>query len=130
MFPRLIAATIFLTATCTVEAQEAMLDRLPQRAATPEEKDVESAWLDLRQTPAANAKAQSAPSWVEAVTLATPEVKPGEIATSIFRIRLSRPRPDFQVLMFRLFFDDKPDQRPTLVAWDESGTEVLRSAPL
>ena len=30
---------------------------------------VESAWIDLRQIAAANAKVQSAPSWVEAVTL-------------------------------------------------------------
>ena len=29
-----------------------------------------------------------------------------------------------------LFFDDKPDARPQLVAWDESGTEVLRSGEL
>jgi hypothetical protein len=35
-----------------------------------------------------------------------------------------------QVLLLRLFFDDKPEQRPTIVAWDESGTQVLRSAPL
>jgi hypothetical protein len=29
-----------------------------------------------------------------------------------------------------LFFDDSPEQSPQLVAWDESGTQVLQSGPL
>ncbi len=76
------------------------------------------------------AKTQSAPPWVESVSLVPAQTIEGATPQTIFRIRLSRPRDDFQALYFRLFFDDKPEQRPTLVAWDESGTQVLRSAPL
>jgi hypothetical protein len=43
---------------------------------------------------------------------------------------VTQPTPDYQVLFFRLFFDDKPGRQPELVAWDESGTHVLRSGPL
>jgi hypothetical protein len=49
---------------------------------------------------------------------------------TIFRIRLSRPSPEFQVLFFRLFFDDNPEQQPRLTAWDESGSIVMRSGQL
>lgn len=49
---------------------------------------------------------------------------------SVFRIRLARPLGDYSVLFFRLFFDDKSDAHPELVAWDESGTAVLRSGAL
>ena len=51
-------------------------------------------------------------------------------AKSVFRIRVARPAGDYPVLFFRLFFDDKSDARPELVAWDESSTQVLRSGPL
>jgi hypothetical protein len=33
-------------------------------------------------------------------------------------------------LFFRLFFSDKADARPQLVAWDESGTQIVRSGEL
>lgn len=49
---------------------------------------------------------------------------------SVFRIRVSQPGIDYSVLFFRLFFDDKPGARPELVAWDESGTQVVRSGQL
>jgi hypothetical protein len=52
------------------------------------------------------------------------------MSKSVFRIRVRQPSPDYQVLFFRLFFDDKPDQQPELIAWDESGTHVLRSGTL
>jgi hypothetical protein len=32
--------------------------------------------------------------------------------------------------MFRLFFDDNPKAQPEIVAWDESGTQVVRSGRL
>src|SRR5436190_3197492 len=38
--------------------------------------------------------------------------------------------PGLPSSFFRLFFDDKPGRQPELVAWDESGTHVLRSGPL
>src|SRR5213078_302528 len=68
---------------------------------------------------------------VEALTLLpseTTEVAP--LSKSVFRIRVRQPSPDYQVLFFRLFFDDRADQQPELIAWDESGTHVLRSGTL
>ena len=43
---------------------------------------------------------------------------------------MAKPPGDYSVLFFRLFFDDNTGARPELVAWDESGTEVLRSGTL
>jgi hypothetical protein len=40
------------------------------------------------------------------------------------------PSPDFKILFFRLFFDDKPNQQPELIAWDETGSHILRSGTL
>jgi hypothetical protein len=52
------------------------------------------------------------------------------MSKSVFRIRVTQPSPDYQVLFFRLFFDDKANQQPEVIAWDESGTHVLRSGTL
>jgi hypothetical protein len=49
---------------------------------------------------------------------------------SVFRIRVSRPSDDYQIMFLRLFFDDQPDARPEIVAWDELGSQVLRSGEL
>ena len=46
------------------------------------------------------------------------------------RLRLARPSSEYSVLFFRLFFTDKADARPQLVAWDESGTQIVRSGEL
>jgi hypothetical protein len=43
---------------------------------------------------------------------------------------VTQPGPDYRILFFRLFFDDKPNQQPELVAWDESGSHILRSGTL
>ena len=59
-----------------------------------------------------------------------PEKVVDGVPKSIFRIRVAKPVGDYSVLFFRLFFDDKADARPELVAWDESGTQVLRSGAL
>ncbi len=92
-------------------AQEALRQRLACGIPADEtDAKVESAWLDLRQTTSANSKPQAAPDWVEAVTTIPSEAKEGVAPKTVFRIRLSRPRADFQVLFFRLFFDDQPDQ--------------------
>jgi len=119
-------------AICRVYAQEALSEALPSpvEAATGQPTP-ESAWLDLRQNAPQNSKIQNAPVWVEALTLLpteTTEVAP--MSKSVFRIRVRQPSPDYQVLFFRLFFDDKADQQPELIAWDESGTHVLRSGTL
>ncbi len=89
-----------------------------------------SAWLDLRQTPAANSKPQNAPAWVESVSLVPVPARGDAPARTIFRIRVARPQIDLQLLLFRLFFEDKTEQRPTITIWDESGTQVMQSAPL
>ncbi|HEU0274172.1 MAG TPA: hypothetical protein VFQ83_06565 [Candidatus Udaeobacter sp.] len=69
---------------------------------------------------------------MEALTLLPAETTEAgtTMSKSVFRIRVTQPGPDYKVLFFRLFFDDKPDQQPELVAWDESGTHVLRSGTL
>jgi hypothetical protein len=130
MLVRAVFAILF-AAICRVYAQEALTDALPAPADATEQPVPESAWLDLRQNAPQNSKPQNAPAWVEALTLLPTETTEGApMAKSIFRIRVTQPSPDYQVLFFRLFFDDKPDQQPELVAWDESGTHVLRSGTL
>jgi hypothetical protein len=122
---------ILLAAICRVDAQEALTDALPAPTDATQQPIPESAWLDLRQNAPQNSKTQNAPVWVEALTLLPTETtEAAPMSKSVFRIRVRQPSPDYQVLFFRLFFDDKPDQQPELIAWDESGTHVLRSGTL
>src|SRR5438093_9990532 len=126
-----VTLAIFLAAACRVCAQEALTDALPSLAEMIAQPIPESAWLDLRQTAPRNSKTQNAPAWVEALTLLPAETtETGGTSKSIFRIRVAQPGPEYHVLFFRLFFDDKVNQQPELVAWDESGTHVLRSGTL
>src|SRR6184192_386038 len=126
-----LTLAIFLAAACRVCAQEALTDALPSLAEMIAQPIPESAWLDLRQTAPRNSKTQNAPAWVEALTLLPAETtETGVTSKSIFRIRVAQPGPEYHVLFFRLFFDDKVNQQPELVAWDESGTHVLRSGTL
>ncbi len=90
----------------------------------------ESAWLDLRQNNPSRSKVQAAPAWVESVAFSPAKGTAETPAKSVFRIRLSRPNESCQILLFRLYFDDKPEQQPELIAWDESGTQLLHSGPL
>jgi hypothetical protein len=131
MLLRAVFAILF-AAICRVSAQEAFTDALPSPPdATPEQSVPESAWLDLRQNAPQNSKTQNAPAWVEALTLLPAETtEAAPMLKSVFRIRVRQPSPDYQVLFFRLFFDDKADQQPEVIAWDESGTHVLRSGTL
>ncbi len=135
MLVRAVFAILF-AAICRVNAQEAFTDALPPPVgaiADPaiEQPIPESAWLDLRQNAPQNSKTQNAPTWVEALTLLPAETtETAPMTKSVFRIRVTQPSPDYKVLFFRLFFDDKADQQPELVAWDESGTHVLRSGTL
>ncbi len=130
MLLRAVFAILF-AAICRVYAQEALTDALPAPADTTQQPIPESAWLDLRQNAPQNSKTQNAPVWVEALTLLPTETtEKAPMSKSVFRIRVRQPSPDYQVLFFRLFFDDKPDQQPELIAWDESGTHVLRSGTL
>jgi hypothetical protein len=129
MLPRAFA--ILMAAACRVSAQEALPDALLAPPAMIAEPLPSSAWLDLRQTTSRNSKAQEAPAWVEALTLLPGDPTEGSSASkSVFRIRVTPPRPDYKILFFRLFFDDKPNLQPELVAWDETGSHILRSGTL
>jgi hypothetical protein len=87
-----------------------------------------NAWIDLRQNAKPGA-VQSVPKWVEAVTFISPDAQTNT-APSVFRIRLAKPSGRASVLFFRLFFNDQTSARPEIVAWDESGSQLLRSGPL
>ena len=130
MLSRAIASVLVLLAVSAARGQDVFVNGLARTPTNGTGGNIESAWLDLRQTSAANSKPQAAPDWVESVTLLPGEATEGTPPKTIFRIRIARPKTDFQVLFFRLFFDDNQDQKPQLVAWDESGTQVLQSGPL
>src|ERR1700704_1132703 len=128
---RIVAFVFLLGAASLTQAQEAVRHSLPRQSIVPERsKPPESSWLDLRQNAAARSTTQSAPNWVEDVTMVPGGSTAEGVVKSVFRIRLARPLGDYSVLFFRLFFDDKSDAHPELVAWDESGTAVLRSGAL
>jgi len=131
MLPRAVFAILF-AAICRVYAQEALTNGLPAPTADAIQRPIpESAWLDLRQSEPQNSKPQNAPAWVESLALLPTETTEGTtMFKSVFRIRVTQPSPDYQGLFIRLFFDDKPNQQPELIAWDESGTHVLRSGTL
>src|SRR5258705_12796950 len=130
MFPR-AAFAIFLAAVCRLNAQEALPDALPAPPAAITQPLPSSAWLDLRQTMSRNSKSQEAPAWVEALTLLPGELTEGGTASkSVFRIRVTQPGPDYQILFFRVFFDDKPNQQPEIAAWDRHGSPIFRPGPL
>src|ERR1041384_7383120 len=127
MLFRLVAFAIFLVALGGVRAQVALPSRDGQllkpsqsAAAAPD-----SAWLDLRQNSPTHSKIQAAPSWVESISFVPAKADTPGQTKSVFRIRLTRPNDECQLLLFRLYFDDQPDQQPELIAWDESGTQLL-----
>ena len=127
MLNRCIALLLFAVATSSLPAQEALTDGLSLSQAPAVQPPPNSAWLDLRQN--ASAKPQTAPNWVEAVGMIPARPKDANGKT-VFRIRVAPPSGDYRLLFFRLFFDDKATAHPELVAWDESGSQVLRSGEL
>jgi hypothetical protein len=134
MVPR-VAALFLLSffAASFARAQEVFSDSLSQpspKSAARKSDAIPSAWLDLRQIPAASTKPQASPEWVEAISIVPGQKTAGLPEKTVFRIRLTHPSADAQVLFFRLFFDDNAEQKPQLIAWDESGTVVLQSGPL
>jgi hypothetical protein len=131
MANRYIALFLLAVATSSVSAQEALTDGLaPSYQPTAITQPVpSSAWLDLRQSAQGNAKPQTAPNWVEAVSMTPPRPKDANGKT-VFRIRVTHPAGDYRMMFFRLFFEDKATAHPELVAWDESGSQVLRSGEL
>jgi hypothetical protein len=130
MLSRVAALFLLVFAVSSIGAQEVFDDALSQPSPKAAAPKTDSAWLDLRQIPAANSKPQASPDWVEAISIVPSEKAPGVAEKTVFRIRLNRPSTEAQVLFFRLFFDDNAEQKPQLVAWDESGTIVMQSGPL
>jgi hypothetical protein len=128
---RITFFALLLGAVSRIHAQEAFNDALHALIETTlDQAPAESAWLDLRQNAPQNSRTQEAPAWVEAVTLSATQPAGETSPKSVFRIRVTPPSPDYQVLFCRLFFDDKPGQQPELIAWDESGTHIVRSGAL
>jgi hypothetical protein len=127
----LFAALIFVFfAAVSSPAQQLLPQNLGPTVETPRDSKIpEKAWIDLRQNAPVRSTTQSAPDWVEAVGMDTPRVVEG-VSRSVFRIRLTKPTGDYSVLFLRLFFDDNADAQPEIVAWDEVGTQILRSGLL
>jgi hypothetical protein len=130
MLSRVAALFLLVFAVSSTRGQEVFDDTLAQPVPKTAPRKIESAWLDLRQIPAANSKPQASPDWVEAISIVPSQKTPGVAEKTVFRIRLNRPSAESQVLFFRLFFDDNAEQKPQLIAWDESGTIVMQSGPL
>src|SRR6266853_578076 len=74
--------------------------------------------------------ARSSQPTVEALAMTPAPSTSSAAGKTVFRIRTAHPPGDYQVLFFRLLFDDKAEARPEVVAWDKSGTQVLRSGEL
>ena len=121
-----------ILATRTLLAQEA-INGASVNGQTPADAIVAplsgNGWIDLRQNAKAGA-VQNVPNWVEAVTFIPADTQTDPAAHSVFRIRLARPSGHSALLFFRLFFNDQTAAKPEIVAWDESGSQVLRSGPL
>jgi hypothetical protein len=108
-------------------------------ASGPSPSGVASAWLDLRQNAKAGA-VQSAPTWVESITLMAGEKQPRTDGVTlitaarknltVFRIRVKKPDAAYNDLYLRLFFNDRPDAQPEVTAWDSSRSQLLRFGPL
>ena len=119
------ALILLIGAASSVVAQVAISDGLPPAGDTQTAPISDSAWIDLRQQSSANAHPQTAPDWVESVNMTSDGA-----GKTIFRMRVTAPSPDVQIMFLRLFFDDNDKARPEVVAWDESGTQVIRSGAL
>jgi len=132
MFLRFVPVALFVIVASVLRAQHALPPAGSQilKPSQSAEAAPDSAWLDLRQNNPSHSKVQAAPTWVESVTFAPGKDTTDGPAKTAFRIRLTRPNEDCQILLFRLYFDDMPDEQPELIAWDESGTQLLRSGPL
>ncbi len=130
MFNRAVAFVFVIFAAQVARGQEVMLGGGRAKLEISPAPTIRSAWLDLRQNTTGRPGTQSAPGWVKAVTMLPQEASEGVAAKTIFRIQLAQPSSDSQLLMFRLFFDDKPDQRPRLLASDDAGGLVLQTTPL
>ncbi len=108
-----------------------------------------TAWLDLRPV-SPGTRAQTTPSWIESLDFIPPRrgasklplvidhpggqgglVQGADPARSVYRLRLQRPAAAVNDLQIRVFFDDEEgSEQVYLSAWNELGTELMRSNPL
>src|SRR3954464_15951242 len=108
MLSRFAALFLVLVAASSALAQEFFSDTLSVRAKKSTPRKVDSAWLDLRQTPAAAANRQVTPDWVEAISIVPGEKKAGEREKTVFRVRVSQPAPEAQGVSVRLLVAGYP----------------------
>ena len=83
---------------------------------------------------------QSAPGWVESITLMPGEKRPqtdsvhlitaAKTKPTVFRIRVKRPDDACNILFVRLLFNDQFDARPEVSVWDPAREQLLRFGPL
>lgn len=132
MLARFLAFALFVSLIGLARGQQALPPTGAQvlRPSQSAEAAPDSAWLDLRQNSSTHSKVQVAPPWVESVSFAPAKSGTETPGKSVFRIRVRRPNDSCQILLFRLYFDDLAESQPEIVAWDESGTQVLRSGAL
>ena len=74
---RAIASLLVLLAVSSASGQDAFIKDSPRIAARGPAGNIESAWLDLRQTTTVNSTPQTAPDWVESVTIIPAEATGG-----------------------------------------------------
>lgn len=132
MSARAFAFVLLLLATApAARSQEVTIGRTGEkRSRLPANTVAPGAWLDLRQDTAGKPGPQTAPAWVKSVTMLPRESKDAAKPKTVFRIELAQPAGDFPLLMFRLFFEDRAEQRPRLLATDHSGSLLLQTTPL
>src|SRR5947209_3920811 len=102
MVRRLTALGLFLSAGSLSLAQQALTNSLSsgKDIVTTNQSAPESAWLDLRQNAASRSTTQTAPDWVEAVSMSPSAAADGSPKT-VFRIRVTHPTGDYGILFLR-----------------------------
>ena len=99
-----------------------------------------TALLDFAALRSPVAPKVSLPIWLASVQIVPAESADAIVAAglpeekqpphTVFRVRL-RAMPGLNdLLLVRVFFDDKPDAHPTVTAWSEIGTRMFASGPL
>src|SRR5947208_14806527 len=101
MLLRIVVLFWLIGATSFALAQVALNNGLAQKESTATAESVtENAWIDLRQHPAATSRPQSAPRWVEAVTIAPTLELIRTSAKTVIRIRVAQPHGAYHVFFF------------------------------
>ncbi|MDD5348922.1 MAG: hypothetical protein PHQ12_01805 [Chthoniobacteraceae bacterium] len=133
---RIVALTVVLRAVPAIDAQELAAQPTPF-----------TALVDFAALRAPDAPRQPLPIWLESVQVVPAEPAASSAAPApakpikglpeektaphtVFRIRLRSLAGLTDRLFLRLYFEDRPDARPTITAWSETGDCKFTSAPL